>query len=91
MTPKNNWRNLNLLQELSHQELWKYCAIAKDNSVWQIVALNESKTKIHAKWLSGKTKIGQLDLEGKRIAALTLDDIANIEGSFLTISQYFTH
>ena len=77
MTRKNNWRNL--LQELSHQELWKYCAIAKDNSVWQIVALNESKTKIHAKWLSGKTKIGELDLKGKRIATLNLDEIADIE------------
>lgn len=77
MTSKNNWRNL--LQELSHQELWKYCAIVRDNSVWQIVALNEARTKIHVKWLSGKTKIGQLDLEGKRVATLTLEDIANIE------------
>ena len=72
--------SLKWLQEMSHQELWNCYAIAKkDKSVWQIVALNQKRDKIHVKYLFGTTKIGEFDLEGNRVATFSPDDIAKLD------------
>ena len=59
-----NFENIDRdLKELSHQQLWGCKVTAADGSVWEIVALNQKRDKIHVKWLSGNTKIGEFDLK----------------------------
>ncbi len=66
------------LKELSHQQLWGCKATAADGSIWEIIALNQKRDKIYVKWLSGKTKIGELDLENSRVAILSDKDIKKL-------------
>lgn len=72
----------NPFELLPHQQLWRLQFQITDNSYWEIVALSSDRKTIVAKWISGKTSIGVLDLSGQRVASIAVKDVMELFDEF---------
>lgn len=72
----------NSFELLPHQHLWKLQFSIADGSCWEIIALSEDRKNIIAKWVSGKTTIGVLNLNGERVGSIAVKDVVEIFDEF---------
>lgn len=72
----------NPFELLPHQQLWRLQFQITDNSCWEIVALNSDRKTILARWVSGKTSIGVLDLSGQRLGSIAVKDVVELFDEF---------
>lgn len=72
----------NIFELLPHQQLWNLQFKIADNSCWEIVALSEDRKTIVAKWVSGKTTAGVLNLSGERVASIAVKDVVELFDEF---------
>lgn len=72
----------NIFELIPHQQLWRLQFQITDNSCWEIVALNSDRKTIVAKWVSGKTSIGLLNLSGHRVGSIAVKDVVELFDEF---------
>lgn len=72
----------NLFELLPHQQLWGLQFQTTDKSCWEIVALSSDRKTIVARWVSGQTSIGVLDLTGQRVGAIAVKDVLELFDEF---------
>lgn len=75
-------KNGNLFELLPHQQLWGLQFQITDNSCWEIVALSSDRKTIVARWVSGQTSIGVLNLSGQRLGAVAVKDVVELFDEF---------
>lgn len=75
-------KSYNIFELLPHQQLWRLQFQVADNSCWEIVALSNDRKTIVAKWVSGKTTIGLLNLSGERVGTIAVKDIVELFDEF---------
>lgn len=72
----------NSFELLPDQQLWQMQFTIVDKSCWEVIAVSSDRKIITAKWIDGTTKVGVINLSGKRVEVIAVKDVVELIDDF---------